>query len=141
MRSVASRSYCDNKTRNLCAWEVAWLNANVFWYGVTYYSGCYRSGAQYYSGCYRFAGAQYYSGCYGFGAHNTPAASTTNINYVYLRRIAVKGRFRAWIQFILPLIKLQAWPEMAMSILDQVCICFIYIVMVSLIQYIYIYVF
>ena len=36
----------------------------------------------------------------------TPSAFITYINYVYLRRIAVKGRFRVWLQFILPLIKL-----------------------------------
>ena len=29
MRSVASRIYRDNKTRNLCAWEVAWINAKM----------------------------------------------------------------------------------------------------------------
>ena len=27
MRSIASRSYCNNKKNNLCDWEVAWLNA------------------------------------------------------------------------------------------------------------------
>ena len=64
----------------------------------------YRSGAQYYPGCYGFAGYQYYYGCYGFGAYNTPAASTTYINYVSLWRIAVKYRFRVWLYFILPLI-------------------------------------
>ena len=67
MRLIASRSYRDNKTRKLCAWEVVWLNVNSFWSGVPYYSGCYQFSAQYYSGCYGFYGAQYYSGCYRFG--------------------------------------------------------------------------
>ena len=77
----------------------------MLWSGVLYYSGCYQSGAKYYSGCYGFDGTQYYSGCYGFGVRNIPAASTTYINYVSLRRIAVKYRFRVWLYFILPLIK------------------------------------
>ena len=51
-----------------------------------------------------FSGAQYYSSCYGFGTRNNPAAFTTYINYVSLRRVAVKYRFRVWLYFILPLI-------------------------------------
>ena len=47
IQSVASQSYCNNKTRKLCVWEVAWLNTNEFRSGVLYYSGCYWSGAQY----------------------------------------------------------------------------------------------
>ena len=38
----------------------------------------------------------------------TPAAFTTFINYVYLRRIAVKDRFMVWLQFIFLLIDLWA---------------------------------
>ena len=107
MRLVASQSYHNNKTRNLCAWEVAWLNVNLFWSDVPYYSSCYRSGAQYYSGYYGFAGAQYHSCCYGFAPIITPAEFTTYINYVSLHRIAGKDQFRVCLKFVFPLIKQQ----------------------------------
>ena len=70
MRLVASRSHRNKKTGKLCAWEIAWLNANAVRTGVTYYSSCYWSGSQYYSGCYVFTSAQYYSSYYGFSARN-----------------------------------------------------------------------